>query len=124
MGVNTDVLLRHYAVAGPLMERLFGAIPFVWTTLPRGFDGPKIYHGPLSEKTRPKGPVVDVPTVAGVRRYPALSAERIEGLVRHGAVEFYSWSPTVAVSPYAGALRADLGGDAFRRPVCIGKRLV
>ena len=41
MGVNTDVLLRHYAVAGPLMERLFGAIPFVWTTLPRGFDGPK-----------------------------------------------------------------------------------
>jgi DNA primase len=96
MGVDTNVLLRHYATAGPLMERLFGAIPFVWTTLPRGVDGPKIYHGPLSEKTRPKGPVVCVPTVHGVRRYPALSAERIEGLVRHGAVEFYSWSPTVA----------------------------
>jgi DNA primase len=116
MGVNTDVLLRHYAVAGPLMERLFGAIPFVWTTLPRGFDGPKIYHGPLSEKTRPKGPVVDVPTVAGVRRYPALSAERIEGLVRHGAVEFYSWSPTVADptrARFGRILVETLSGDLF-----------
>jgi DNA primase len=27
---------------------------------------------------------------------PALSTQRIEGLVRHGAVEFYSWTPTSA----------------------------
>lgn len=37
---------------------------------------------------------MEVPTEHGVRRYPALSAQRIEGLVRHGAIEFYSWSPT------------------------------
>ena len=93
---DTDTLLRHYAVAGPLMERAFGATPFVWSTLPGGFSGPTIFHRPLSPHTKPKGPVVDVPTAAGVHRYPALSAERIEGLVRHGAVEFYSWPPCIA----------------------------
>jgi DNA primase len=92
---DTDLLL-HYAVAGPLMERIFGAIPFVWSTLPAGFTGPTIFHGPLSPHTKPKAPVVDVPSAAGVHRYPALSTERIEGLVRHGAVELYSWSPTAA----------------------------
>ena len=93
---DQELLLKHYAVAAPLMERAFGAIPFVWSTLPGGFSGPTIFHGPLSPHTKPKGPVVDVPTAAGLHRYPALSAERIEGLVRHGAVEFYSWSPAIA----------------------------
>ncbi|MBV9263672.1 MAG: hypothetical protein JO324_05060 [Candidatus Eremiobacteraeota bacterium] len=94
--MNTGLLLRHYAVVGPLLERLFGPIPLVWSTTPKGPDGPTIFHGPLSEKTQPKGPVVDVPTAQGVHRYPALSAARIQGLVEHGAVEFYSWSPTAA----------------------------
>src|ERR1700684_2485534 len=89
----TETLLKHYAVAGPLMERAFGSIPFVWSTLPRGFDGPTIFRGPLSPHTRPKAPVVDVPTASGIHRYPALSAARIEGLVRYGAVEVYSWAP-------------------------------
>jgi len=93
---DTELLLKHYAVAGPLMERAFGAIPFVWSTLPAGADGPTIFHGPLSPHTKPKAPVVDVPAASGIHRYPALSADRIEGLVRHGAVEFYSWSPAVA----------------------------
>ncbi|MBV9720169.1 MAG: hypothetical protein JOZ77_12690 [Candidatus Eremiobacteraeota bacterium] len=91
--LDTDLLLRHYAVAGPILERAFGKIPFVWSTLPAGFDGPTIFHGPLSVHTKPKGPIVDVPTASGLHRYPALSSERIEGLVRHGAVELYSWSP-------------------------------
>jgi DNA primase len=94
--VAAEVLLKHYAMTGPLMERAFGSIPFVWSTLPRGFDGPTIFHGPLSPLTRPKAPVVDVPTASGIHRYPALAAARIEGLVRHGAVEFYSWSPVAA----------------------------
>lgn len=96
MGVDTDLLLRHYAEAGPLLERYFAGIPFVWSTLPKGVGGPTVFHGPLSDHTVPKGPVVDVPTSAGMHRYPALSAERIEGLVRHGAVEFYSWTPAFA----------------------------
>jgi DNA primase len=91
--VSNEVLLRHYAVAGPLMERVFGAIPFVWSTLPGGFDGPVLFHGPLSPLTKPKAPVIDVPTASGVHRYPALSAARIEGLVPYGAVQLYSWSP-------------------------------
>jgi DNA primase len=93
---DTEALLRHYAVAGPLIERIVGSIPFVWSTLPAGVNGPTIFHGPLSPHTKPKAPVVDVPTANGVHRYPALSAERIEGLVAHGAVEVYSWSPTAA----------------------------
>lgn len=93
MGVDTDLLLRHYAIAGPLLERYFAGIPFVWSTLPGGVGGPTIYHGPLSDRTVPKGPVVNVPSATGMHRYPALSAERIEGLVRHGAIEFYSWTP-------------------------------
>ena len=92
----TETLLEHYAVAGPLMGRALGSIPFVWSTLPRGFDGPTIFHGPLSPHTRPKAPVVDVPTASGIHRYPALSASRIEGLVRYGAVELYSWAPVAA----------------------------
>ncbi|HEX3671661.1 MAG TPA: hypothetical protein VHT92_08165 [Candidatus Cybelea sp.] len=91
---NVESLLRHYAAAGPLMERALGPIPFVWSTLPGGFDGPTIYHGPLSPKTRPKAPVVDVPMASGLHRYPALSADRVEGLVRYGAVEIYSWTPS------------------------------
>jgi DNA primase len=88
-------LEEHYAIAGPYMERLSGGIPFVWSTLPGGLRGPTIYHGPLSPKTKPKAPVVDVATKHGIERYPALSAERITGLVAHGAIEVYSWSPTV-----------------------------
>lgn len=91
---NVDLLLQHYAAAGPPIERALGPIPFVWSTLPGGLDGPTIYHGPLSPKTRPKAPVVDVPTASGLHRYPALSADRIEGLVRYGAVEIYSWTPS------------------------------
>ncbi|HZY99654.1 MAG TPA: hypothetical protein VFE36_08780, partial [Candidatus Baltobacteraceae bacterium] len=87
-------LEAHYALAGSYLERLFGGIPFVWTTLPGGFKGPTIYHGPLSAKTKPKAPVVDVATKHGIARYPALSRERIAGLVAHGAIEVYSWSPT------------------------------
>jgi DNA primase len=93
---ETELLLRYYRVVGPLIERAMGAIPFVWTTLPAGVGGPTIFHGPLSPNTEPKAPVVDVPVADGVGRYPALSAQRIEGLVRHGAVELYSWSPTPA----------------------------
>lgn len=93
---DTDLLLKHYAVAGPLVERVFVGIPFVWTTLPKGPNGPQTYHGPLSVHTRPKAPVVDVPMDRGVQRYCKLSAERISGLVRHGAVEVHSWSPTAA----------------------------
>ncbi len=92
--MNVDVLLQHYAAAGPLMERDLGPIPFVWSTLPGGIDGPTIYHGPLSPKTRPKAAVVDVATASGHHRYPVLSTGRIEGLVRYGAVEIYSWSPS------------------------------
>ena len=91
-----EALLKHYAAAGPLIERVLGSIPFVWSTLPGGFKGPVIFHGPLSPHTRPKAPVVDVPTAAGIHRYPALSAARIEGLARYGAVELYSWSPLAA----------------------------
>jgi DNA primase len=93
---DTEALLRHYAVAGPLIERIVGSIPFVWSTLPAGLNGPTIFHGPLSPHTKPKAPVIDVPTASGMHRYPALSAERIEGLVAHGAIEVYSWSPTAA----------------------------
>jgi DNA primase len=93
---DKDALLGHYAVAGPLIERIVGAIPFVWSTLPAGVNGPTIFHGPLSPHTKPKAAVVDVPTTTGVHRYPALSANRIEGLVRYGAIETYSWSPTPA----------------------------
>src|SRR5579862_8257225 len=92
--VDTDLLLQHYGVAGPVVERLLGPIPFEWVTLPKGLAGPRIYHGPLSDHTRPKAAVVDVPTAGGVRRYPQLSTSRIEGLVRYGAVEVLSWSPT------------------------------
>lgn len=88
-----EVLLRHYAAAGPLMDRIFGPIPFVWSTLPGGFDGPVVFHGPLSPHTKTGAPVVEVPTSSGVHRYPALSTARIEGLVRYGAVQLYSWSP-------------------------------
>lgn len=94
--MHVDLLLRHYAAAGPLMERALGAIPFVWSTLPGGLEGPTIFHGPLSPHTKPKAPVVDVPTASGIHRYPALSTARLEGLVRYGAVEFYCWTPSAA----------------------------
>lgn len=94
--MDVDLLLQHYAAAGPLIERALGAIPFVWSTLPGGVDGPTIFHGPLSPHTKPKAPVINVPTASGLHRYPALSTQRIEGLVPHGAVEFYSWTPTSA----------------------------
>jgi DNA primase len=107
MGVGhvAERLLRYYATAGPLIEKLLGGIPFVWSTQPRGRAGPTLYHGPLSDKTRPKAPVVDVPTADRVRRYPQLSASRIEGLVRYGAVEIYSWSPAVNDPTRAGFAR-------------------
>lgn len=91
---DTDLLLGHYGIVGPIVERELGGIPFLWATLPKGPDGPTVFHGPLAAKTRPKAPVVDVPLKRGVLRFPKLSAERILGLVRHGGVEIYSWSPT------------------------------
>jgi len=93
---DTELLLAHYAVAGPILERIFGPIPFVWTTMPLGAAGPSVYHGPLAVHTKPKAPVVDVPLHGSVARYPQLSAERILGLTLHGAVETLSWSPTAA----------------------------
>src|ERR1700733_14328354 len=113
--MNVDLLLRHYAVAGPLMERPLGPIPFVWSTLPGGVDGPTIFHGPLSPHTKPKAPVVNVPTASGLHRYPALSTQRLEGLVRYGAVEFYSWTPTSADptrARFARILLESPAGDA------------
>jgi bifunctional non-homologous end joining protein LigD len=91
---DAALLQQHYAIAAPFMERLFGPIPFVWATAPRGLPGPRGYHGPLSNATRPKGTTVDVVTPSGTHRYPQLSADRILHLVPHGAIEFHSWSPT------------------------------
>ena len=90
---ETKLLLQHYATAGPIIERLFGAIPFAWTTLPKGAGSPAFFHGPLADRTKPKAPVVEVRTAGGTHRYAQLSADRISGLVRHGAVEILSWSP-------------------------------
>ncbi|HTU80680.1 MAG TPA: hypothetical protein VMF61_01035 [Candidatus Acidoferrales bacterium] len=90
---RVERLRSYYAVAAPLIERHFAGIPFTWSTLPAGVDGPVLYHGPLAGRTRPKAPVVDVATPSGVHRYPKLSAERILGLVEHGAVEVLSWTP-------------------------------
>ena len=65
---DTEALLRHYTVAGPLIERIVGSIPFVWSTLPAGLNGPTIFHGPLSPHTKPKAPVIDVPTASGMHQ--------------------------------------------------------
>jgi hypothetical protein len=51
---DTEALLRRYAVAGPLMERIIASIPFGSSTLPAGVNGPTIFHGPLSPHTKPK----------------------------------------------------------------------
>lgn len=91
---DTKLLMEHYALVGPIIERLFGGIPLVWTTMPQGTGGPSTYHGPLSVRTKPKAPVVDVPHHGAAQRYPKLSADRILGLTRHGGVEFHSWTPT------------------------------
>ena len=91
---DTKLLMEHYALVGPIIERLFGGIPLVWTTMPQGAGGPRTYHGPLSVHTNPKAPIVNVQLHGVVERYPKLSADRILGLTRHGGVEFHSWSPT------------------------------
>ncbi len=94
--VNQSVV-DHYAIAAAILERLFGAVPFEWLALPHALRGARVFHGPLSEKTRTKRDVVEVPLASGVRRYPQLSASRIEGLVAKArALEFYSWSPTAS----------------------------
>ncbi len=109
---DIGVLLGHYAVAGPIVERLLGGVPFAWTTFPAGPGGPAIYHGPLAAATHPKGPVVRVTTADGAERvYPKLSAERIEGLVRYGAVEIATWSPQPADPLRVGFARVILARD-------------
>lgn len=105
MTLGVGVLVEHYRVAGPLLERLIGRVPLVWATFPHGLSGDKWFHGPLSPRTTLRGPYVDVTTTTGAYRYSALTAELIEALSRShaadgeidlAAVEFHSWTPTVA----------------------------
>jgi DNA primase len=94
--VSESPIEAHYAVATPILERLFGGTPLVWVTWPFGPSKPPFYHGELSPKAALHVPYVDVTTSSGVHRYATLTADRVEDLAAHGAIEFHGWSPTVA----------------------------
>ena len=95
LSVSQAPLEAHYATAAPILERLFGGTPLVWVTWPFGAEKSPIYHGELSPKVPLRVPHVDVTTSSGLHRYAALTAEQVEHLAGHGAVEFHGWSPTV-----------------------------
>lgn len=65
----------HYASVAPIMERLFGHIPIVWTTFLNTPDETRTFHQQC------------------FGHYSHLSAEHAEHLVSIGAREFYSWFP-------------------------------
>jgi len=96
LSLSESPLGAHYATAAPVLERLFGGTPLVWVSWPFGPEKKPIYHGELSPKVPLRVPHVDVTTSSGLHRYARLSAEQVEHLAAHGAVEFHGWSPTAA----------------------------
>ncbi len=101
----------HYAIAAPILDRLFGGTPLVWVTWPFGPSKPPFYHGELSPKVPLRVPHVDVTTSSGLHRYATLTADQIDHLAAHGAVEFHSWSPTVADPSRAAFARLLIGEE-------------
>lgn len=83
----------HYALVAPLMERLFGDIPIVWTT----FDGDSHPTRTFHEKY--------------FGHYSHLSGEHVQRLAAIGAREFYSWFPTPQDPERARFARFLLEGD-------------
>ena len=106
-------VVEHYRVAAHVVATLFGPIPFVWAT--RRPTSGLVYHGPLAAATKPKGPVVEVPLRSGVARYPRLTADRIDGLVAHGAIEIHSWTPAPGDPTHAAFARVLIGRTASTR---------
>lgn len=94
--LSASPLETHYATAAPILERLFGGTPLVWVTWPFGPSKAPFYHGQLSPKVPLRVPHVDVTTSSGTHRYTTLTADQVEHLAAHGAVEFHGWSPTPA----------------------------
>lgn len=90
LSVSASASQTHYAVAAPVLERLFGGTPLVWVTWPFGAAKPPIYHGELSPKVPLRVPYVDVTTSSGLHRYAALCADQVEHLAAHGAIEFHA----------------------------------
>lgn len=70
-------IVSHYALVAPVMERIFGRIPIVWTTLPPEANQRPIYHAKF------------------FGHYSHLTSEHVQHLAAIGAQEFHSWFPTV-----------------------------
>lgn len=69
-------IVDHYRLVAPIMERIFGRIPIVWTTPPLRASKP-VYHGRF------------------FGHYSHLTSEHVQHLASIGAQEFHSWFPIV-----------------------------
>ncbi|HEY9180756.1 MAG TPA: hypothetical protein VIO32_08540, partial [Candidatus Baltobacteraceae bacterium] len=70
-------VVSHYQLVAPIMERIFGRIPIVWTTPPPLPDARPVYHAKF------------------FGHYSHLTSEHVQHLASIGAQEFHSWFPIV-----------------------------
>ncbi len=75
-------IVDHYRLVAPIMERIFGCIPIVWTTSAAGDSNHESQQGPIYHGRY-------------FGHYSHLSSEHVQHLVSIGAQEFHSWFPIV-----------------------------
>ncbi|MBC5800276.1 MAG: hypothetical protein GIX03_09890 [Candidatus Eremiobacteraeota bacterium] len=112
---SDPVVVGHYELVAPLIAASFGGTPVAAASYPDGYDGDAQYYQHAALPIPRYVSTVAVPTVAGERRYVAVSPEALTWMARdHGAVTFFGWSPTpedprrcgyarIIVEPFGGA---------------------